>query len=140
MSKRTTANNELKLNVWVRAAKQHIEMAFYGRVFLVGGREVVLFPISVMASAIGRDRETLIGWEKLAFWPKPMWQVPDKRTKRWYSRAQIVEAHCIHIEMCGDKPGLAYSRHFDFDGFFRRIKRMWRTVDAVVVPVTKEKV
>ncbi len=131
MSKRTIAINEITLKTWAREAKVFVDSTFAGRVYVVHDEDIVLYPISVMAAAIGRDRETLIGWEKAGMFPKSKWGVPDKRTKRWYSRAQIVEAHSIHWELCEGDYGFSVSRHFPLPEFFKRIKATFHKIDGI---------
>lgn len=122
----------ITFKVWVRSANRFVDATYTtGRVFDVGGVRVVVFPISVMAEAVGRDRETLVKWEKEKRWPSTRWKVPDKRTKRWYSKEQILAAHRIHWKLCGGDYGVSHSRHFNFFEFFKLVRQCWFTVDAI---------
>ena len=135
--KRTTTNNDVTFKIWVREAKVFAEATFKGRVYLVHGHEIVLFPISVMALAIGRDRKTLVDWETVGTWPKPKWKLGDKKTKRWYSKAQILEAHRIHWQICSGNYGKSHSRHFDLLEFHKRIRANWHLADAELIKLAK---
>jgi hypothetical protein len=138
-NQRVIAEEVIAFKVWVTEARQFVEATFRtGRVYEVKGLRIVLFPISVMAAAVGRDRETITLWERDKRWPKTKWQVPDKRTKRWYSKLQIQEVHRIHWELCKGDYGLARSRHFPFDEFFKRVRECWHRVDAELLAKAKK--
>jgi len=141
MSKRTVANNEITFKVWNSRPPTigFHDATFKGRVYVVHGAELVLFPISVMAAALGRDRETIVGWEQDGRWPKSKWVVPDKRCKRWYTRAQILSVFEIHWELCKGDYGLSHSRHFPLPEFFKRVKAIFHKVDAETVRANKER-
>lgn len=108
-----------------------------GRVFVVSGIEIALFPIAVMAEAVERDTKTLRRWEKEGRWPKPLWKVPDKRCLRWYSRNQIVKAHELYRTFSRGEYGFGHSPHFDVIGFCNAIREMFYRVDCEAVEAAR---
>lgn len=123
----------ITLSVWVGPLKQAVPANFDGRVYHVAGEDIVLFPIGVMAAAIWRQPRVIVAWEEAKLWPKPSWKVPDKKTKRWYSGPQILEAHRIHMELCEGNYGLVHSRHFRLDDFHKRVRAVFYRCDAAYV-------
>lgn len=86
----------------------------YGIRCRVGNTEMELFPVKVLCHAIERSRGSILQWEEVktrSFWkpddqnnpfgsaseydaefavlPKPLYNVPQSKINRWYSRHQI---------------------------------------------------
>lgn len=75
--------------VWVNVERR-------GKVFVVGDREVELFPIRVLAEALDRTSDVIMRWERSGQFPKPIFEVPsEKLCGRWYSKEQITNMHRI---------------------------------------------
>lgn len=130
-------DNEIEFQYWMRPMRQMVLVRFEGRVYQIHGERIVLYPINVMAAALWRDREAIVRWEQEGKWPKPKWKLDDKRTKRWYSKAQILEAHRIHWQLCEGDYGYSHSRHFDLEEFFKRVKATFHRVDGEFVKRVK---
>jgi hypothetical protein len=67
------------------------------RKYLVGGTEVELYTVNVLAKALGKTADTVRRWEYSGQLPKPLFQVVGNDNwldqQRWYSRAQILNLH-----------------------------------------------
>jgi len=96
-----------------------------GRVFTVGGVKIKLFPIGVMAEALDRKQRTIIEWEKQKLFPTPMYAVPNSRTKRWYSEAQILACNELWLQYRGN----GKSKHFPVEEFLMKIRSFFYKVD-----------
>lgn len=103
-----------------------------GRLFNVGGVNVSLFPVSVLAEAIQRDVKTIRRWERAKKWPKSMWGVPDGRCKRWYSANQIMAFHQEHKRLSKGDWGFSHSPYFPLADFLKFVQEKFRTVDEEV--------
>jgi hypothetical protein len=66
-----------------------------GLLYAVAGETVELFPLRVMAEALDRSSATLVKWETLGKFPKPLFSRSDnpKAPKRWYSATQVLNLH-----------------------------------------------
>lgn len=126
------AKDEIEFEAWIDQLSRYATVRRRGRHFIVAGRDVALFSVSVMAEALGRDVRTLRRWEKLGYWPtKCMWKVPDdKRTKRWYSRDQILGVQKKHQEMAKGSHGFAHSPHFPMREFLTWVLNNLNKQDA----------
>jgi hypothetical protein len=69
----------------------------YGRNFMVGETVLELFPVGLMAEAIDREPKTLVKWEKLGLFPKPVYEIEGNLHfgNRWYSAAQLANANTL---------------------------------------------
>jgi hypothetical protein len=127
----------LEIREWVKQTGSFHHTYHEGRVFNVpagaGVPEgpVYLYPIGVMAAAIDREPIMIVRWEAKKLWPKPMWVVPDKKIKRWYSRDQIKMAHRIYWALARGDHGVGHSRHFPHDEFLKRVRAEFYAVDAL---------
>jgi hypothetical protein len=67
-------------------------------IFQVGGRELELYTLGVLAKALGKIGNTVREWEYSGLIPKPIFRVsgsPRTESRRWYSRQQIVNLHQV---------------------------------------------
>jgi DNA-binding XRE family transcriptional regulator len=67
-----------------------------GHLYHIGNEPLELFTIKVMAEAIDRTDQTIIGWEKKKIFPKPLFALSVKNLKgkrRLYSGVQILNLH-----------------------------------------------
>lgn len=122
--------DEIEFDKWNEDLGQFVTVRRAGRVFHVAGAEIVLFPISVMAEAIGRDVKTVRRWEREKTWPLPMWKVPDKRCKRWYSAAQILFVYNKHKELSNGERGFSHSPHFPLVDFLAAVRTTFYKCDV----------
>ncbi len=69
-----------------------------GRAFDVDGRIIELFPVRVLAEAIGRTPQSIKIWEKEKKFPAPMFKVPAENgnPNRWYSKTQIANIRACY--------------------------------------------
>ncbi len=67
-----------------------------GHFYSVDNERVELFTISVLAEALDRNVACVSEWERAGKFPRPLFTVPNKGTRRrWYSAAQILNMHRI---------------------------------------------
>lgn len=126
--------DEIEFEKWSVDAKRIVRVRRKGRLFHVGGEEIAMFPISVMADAIDRNVKTIRRWELDKLWPLPQWKVPDKRCKRWYSSNQVIAINAEYKRLSrGGDFGLSHSPYFPLDEFLKFVKDMFYKVDAEVV-------
>lgn len=67
-----------------------------GKMFDVGGVQIELFTVEVLAEAIDRKSDTIITWEKAGVFPKPVFQLSVRNTvgkRRLYSAVQVMNLH-----------------------------------------------
>lgn len=76
-----------------------------GRLYSISGEDVELFKLSILAEAIDRTPHTILIWEQKFGFPKPMFEIPSNRIKRWYSGVQIMN---IYNLMYGKYSGTKY--------------------------------
>lgn len=133
MAPKKLEKDEIEFPLWNEDLRRAITVRRKGRLFQVSGVDVALFPISVMAEAIGRDVKTLRRWEREKTWPVPMWRVPDKRCKRWYSAKQIQFVQQQHDQMSEGKWGFSHSPHFPLKQFLSAVRGGFYKCDAVNV-------
>jgi hypothetical protein len=118
-----------------RDTGRDIKVKRRGHVYRVGGVDIVLFPIGVLATAIARDVKTIRRWEKEDGWPAGQWSVPNKKhCKRWYSARQILAIHEVYwrISRQGDR-GFSHSPHFPLAQFIQEVRAFFYKVDAQAV-------
>lgn len=75
------------------------------RRYRVDGKEVELFPIGALATAIQRDVLTVRGWERKGWFPAPVLRAPGGHQHRLYTRRFIEGAIRIANEEGLYKPG-----------------------------------
>lgn len=66
-----------------------------GLLYVVNDETIELFPLRVMAEALDRTSATLLKWEKMGKFPKPLFSRAGhpKAPKRWYSATQVLNLH-----------------------------------------------
>lgn len=90
----------------------------YGKRFEVSpGNSVDLFPIRVLAEALGRTAQTIVIWEREGLFPVPMYKVTNHRCKRWYSRDQIFSL----VELMR-RFDFYKNKYFDKAGFLKEVR------------------
>jgi hypothetical protein len=99
-----------------------------GQHFEIGGKQIELFPVSVMAESIDRTPKCLIRWERAKLFPKPLFVIPGRRPQRWYSGYQIMNCHRIarmRYKFCK-------GRHFDPKAFCADLRSVFDFQKLVV--------
>lgn len=110
----------------------------------VGGKEIDLFPISVLQEACGRSRELLLDWEierlrqfsrakedgtmerleaTFAILPKSHHKVPDSGIHRWYTKEQILAVRNALIA----HEAIKGKREIDWWGVATMIEDRWQS-------------
>lgn len=117
----------IEFKVWDKLNHRLATVVREGRVFLVDGVPIKLFPIRVMAEAIDRIPRTIVDWERAGKFPKPMYAIPNARTKRWYSEHQILKLN--EIWMSYRHKGKA--RHFPVADFLKEIRNIFYKIDTL---------
>lgn len=131
MAKTQLGKDEIEFPLWNDDLQRAINVRRRGRLFRVAGVDVALFPISVMAEAIGRNVKTLRRWEREKTWPTSMWKVPDKRCKRWYSAKQIEFVQKKHEELSKGDWGFSHSPHFPLVKFLGDVRTGFYKCDVL---------
>lgn len=105
-----------------------------GRIFIVEGKEVELYPLNVLVGVLCRTAQTIYAWEKKYGFPPALWRVSnDQRKKRWYSRKQIVSIAAIYNHF-GRLKGRENKQHLTT--FIAAVRQVFYTVDMPVVERT----
>lgn len=125
--------NEIEFQLYVADSGRVIHVRREGRLFIVAGVDISLFPIGILCEAIGRDVQTIRRWERAGLWPKPQWKVPDKRCKRWYSGNQITKIHEIYWDLSKGDYGYSHSPHFPLTKFFNQVRNIFYKADLEAV-------
>jgi hypothetical protein len=115
----------LEYNIYDKDFQQQRKVKRFGRVFIVGEKEIELFPVGVLAEIIDRTPQTITMWEKQGVFPRPMYKLPSGKCTRWYSKNQILGIQKIYKEV-----GPTKSRHFDKERFFSEVKRNFFIFDT----------
>lgn len=129
---------ELDVNVPCDGGWRIEKIRKQGRLFSVGGIEIAMFPVSVVALAVEREVKCIHRWERAKQWPKPQWLVPDKRCKRWYSGAQINAIHTEYKRVSKGSYGFSHSPHFPLSEFLKWVRTNFRTFDVLAIAKLKE--
>lgn len=79
--------------------------------------DIDLFPIRVLAEAIGRTPQTIVIWEREGLFPGPVYNVQNHRCKRWYSRGQI-----LGVAGAMRRLDCKRGKYFDKDGFLKEVR------------------
>lgn len=103
------------------------EVTRKGHVFTIGAQDVVLFPIGVLSEALQLHAQTLRKWQRQERFPAPLFVVSD-RSRRLYSREQILALHKLRMEMCSTPFQLSRSRWFALDEFLKRAGKLFYSV------------
>lgn len=75
----------------------------------LGGEQIELFTVRVLAAALDRSRDTVLVWEELAHLPPPLFRTPFSRrserdgTWRMYSGVQVVNANMLAMKHFGGR-------------------------------------
>ncbi len=115
----------LEFNVYDKDFGSEKKVKRYGRVFLVGEKEIELFPIGVLAEIIERSPQTIMIWEKEGGFPKPMYKLPKGKCIRWYSKKQILGIRDLY-----QKYGRKRGRFFDKTMFLKEVRERFFLFDA----------
>lgn len=107
-----------------------------GRLYVVEGRSVELFPVKVMAEALERGRICLVMWERNELFPKPMYNIAGHRHVRWYSAEQIVNASVLYRAMGGTRNGGRKSCGFRIHDYLAKLSVIFYRVDVSLDPQT----
>lgn len=95
-----------------------------GRVFECDGRRVELFPLSVLARAIGKTEQSIKLWEKAGKFPRPMFTVPiQKKITRWYSKEQIANIRALYKQ---------YPKKSDHAKFLKAVWKVFYNLERVI--------
>ena len=72
-----------------------VEVERKGRIMQVTelGEDVELFRVKTLAEALDRDQKQLYLWEKEYGFPKPVFEIMQDRSRRYYSGTQILNMH-----------------------------------------------
>jgi hypothetical protein len=99
-----------------------------GKKYMVAGVEVELFPPNVLAEAIDRKTYLVMRWERASLFPKPMYEVPGKMKRRWYSGEQVMNLHnLMHY-----RHGNYKSCKFSLPTFLEDVRRVFWKRNVVV--------
>ncbi len=123
---RKASSTEITFQGYDRIAKALRNRKALGRVFLVGGVAIKLYPVGVLADAIDRKPRTIIEWEKAGLFPKPMYAVPNTNYKRWYSERQVLFCNQLWLEFRNK----GKAKHFPYEEFLKRVRERFYRVDV----------
>lgn len=100
-----------------------------GVLYDLGGEDVELFTVRVLAEALDRSRDTVLTWERRGHLPPPLFRVErQRRTERdgdWrmYSATQVVNANRLALRY------FAQRRRLDdrgrFAEFVAEVRKVW---------------
>jgi len=121
---------KIHFDVYDRDTKMIKRVERRGRRFKVtADTEVDLFPISVLAEALDRTTQTIMQWERLGLFPKPMYIVTETiRIRRWYSRDQILGIVKL-MKRYKKAKKTAIGMHFDKEGFLAAVREQFARFD-----------
>lgn len=130
------------LKVWSNADHKWARRTVLTHEFAQGERIYHLLKIKALADAIGRTAGCIVGWERDEKIPKPRFVVRRENPRpgaqhRWYSLRQIEIVQTHFITMLGNRtPETAKNATFDFDEFFKRVRRDWALDDSPLISQT----
>jgi hypothetical protein len=105
-----------------------------GKMFDVGGVQLELFYVDVLAEAIDRTKQTVLAWEKAGWFPRPMFSMStapgQPGPRRMYSSVQIMN---LHYRMHGHYQ-CRNNHTFDADNWFKDVRKMFFRKVMVVNP------
>lgn len=100
-----------------------------GVLYDLGGEQVELFRISVMAEALDRSVEVLKDWTKGKKIPKPLYRIDGNQCSHWYSAAQIINCHRL---MHGGYGGRKFLPSEELQRFWDGMRAVWTSRDIIV--------
>jgi len=119
---------KVTFDVYIKELDVWAPQTFTARIFeLEPGRFIRLFPIGTLARVLCRTPQMVTFWERDGKFPAPLFAIDgDKRkTRRWYSEAQILMVSKHQRNILGDKPTSTNNQHSDHDQFFAAVRRDW---------------
>ena len=124
------------LKVWSNADNKWTYKTVLTHEFAKGAITYHLLKIKALADAIGRTPGCIVGWERDQKLPKPRFIIERPSVRpgaqhRWYSlrQVEIVQTHFIAM-LNGRTPRTAKNATFDFDEFYKRVRRDWDLDDS----------
>lgn len=74
-----------------------VEVERKGRIMQVQelGEDIELFRVKTLAEALDRDQKQIYLWEKEYGFPKPVFEIMQDRSRRYYSGTQILNMHLM---------------------------------------------
>lgn len=107
-----------------------------GVLYDLGGEDVELFTVRVLAEALDRSRDTVLTWERRGHLPPPLFRVerprPTERDGDWrmYSATQVVNANTLALRYFGKRRRIDDRRRFA--EFVGELRRVWYAPSVIV--------
>lgn len=94
--------------------------------------EIELFSIKTLAEALDREQKQIYLWEKERSFPKPLFEIAQDKSRRYYSHTQVLNCHHLWRRKYN---GMKYFKNTDlFLSFMADIKRVFYARTLVVGP------